>query len=196
MVESSRRLARLRPLGGALALALAALLAACQSTGPGAPMAEDEGLESRAEATIAESRREDPGIEQFYDTAAGYVVFPSVGKGGLIVGGASGRGVVYNAQDEVIGYARLSAASIGAQIGGQSFSEIIFFEEPFHLERFKRSNWETGANASAVALDEGASAAADYDRGVAIFLLGERGLMLEASVSGQKFDFYPLEEGS
>lgn len=146
--------------------------------------------ESMAEATIDQFKNKDPGLSRFFENSAGHAVFPKVGKGGLIVGGGYGEGVVYE-KGMVGGYATVTMASIGAQIGGQTFKEIIFFETPADLDRFKREKTEFGAQVSAVALENGASSNASYHDGVAVFVFGEKGLMAEASVGGQKFRYFP-----
>lgn len=148
-----------------------------------------------AQAEIEDARRaflqKDAGLERFFDGAHGYVLFPNVGKGGLIFGGGGGRGYVFE-RGNLIGTAKLSFVSVGAQIGGQAFREVIFFENKDNLDHFKRGNFEIGSQLSAVAANTGASKNARYEKGVAIFTVAVAGLMAEASVSGQKFKFYPL----
>ena len=95
---------------------------------------------------------------------------------------------------EQIGTAKLSQFTIGAQLGGQLYAEIVFFEDEAALERFKESKTKLSAQASAVAASDGASANADYEWGVAIFTMAQSGLMFEASVGGQKFKFQELKE--
>ncbi len=141
-----------------------------------------------ARETIAKFKQKDPGIEKFFKTAAGWAVFPSIAKGGFIVGGARGDGVVYK-NDEVIGYTVLSQGTIGLQIGGQAYSELIFFEHEAALNHFKSGNAEFSAQGSAVAVTAGASADAKYAEGVAIFTMTSGGAMLEASLGGQGFSF-------
>jgi len=164
------------------ALTFSACETAPKTTGQRAELKHD------ARGTAARMRREDPTIKPFFDDAHGYVVFPSVGKGGFIAGGAYGRGVVYE-QGQMIGYADVGQATVGAQIGGQDFSQVIFFQYKEALDHFKTGNWALAANASAVIVEAGAGASADYDRGVAVFVLPKAGLMAEAAVGGQKFSF-------
>jgi lipid-binding SYLF domain-containing protein len=149
-------------------------------------------LHDDEQATLKEYTRMDPGFQNFLDRGVGYVVFPSVGKGGLIVGGANGRGELYEG-GKMMGYADLTQASIGLQAGGQTFSEIIVFENQDALNRFKNNKLEFAANASAVALKAGASAQARFENGVAVFTHPKGGLMFEASIGGQKFNFKPAE---
>jgi lipid-binding SYLF domain-containing protein len=150
----------------------------------------DEDLRTEAQQALANFQKADSGLQKFLDNSAGYAVFPSVGKGGFIVGGAHGKGLVYE-KTNIIGQATLTQASIGAQVGGQTFAELIFFETPTALEDFKSGKFEMSAEASAVAVKEGASAAADYKQGVAVFTLPKAGLMVQASIGGQKFKFDP-----
>ena len=145
-----------------------------------------------AKAAIAEFQKKDPSLKRFFDTAHGYVVFPKVGKGGFIVGGAHGKGVVYEKQ-AMTGFAKISQATIGAQIGGQTFSEVIFFENDKVYESFTKDAVTLAAQATAVAAKSGAAANAKYNKGVAIFVTGEKGLMLEAAVGGQSFKFEPAK---
>ncbi len=144
----------------------------------------------KARETIAIFKQKDPGLEKFFKTAAGWAVFPTIAKGGLVVGGARGDGVVY-VKDAVIGYSTVTQGTIGLQIGGQAYSEIIFFEDEAALGHFKKGNAELSAQASAVAVTAGASADAGYAEGVAIFTMAKGGAMLEASVGGQGFSFEP-----
>ncbi len=146
--------------------------------------------ELKVQAAILDILQKDAGMADWFRNAAGYAVFPSVGKGGIGVGGAYGKGLVI-AGDQVIGSTSLSQISIGLQLGGQAYAEFIFFRDQTALEDFKRGNFEMGAQASAVAASAGASADADYNSGVAIFTNISGGLMGEASVGGQKFKFEP-----
>ncbi len=141
-----------------------------------------------AREVIAKFKLKDPALERFFKEAAGWAVFPTIAKGGFIVGGARGDGVVYQ-KDEVIGYSVVSQGTIGLQIGGQTYSEIVFFEDTAALNHFKAGNAELSAQASAVAVTAGASADAGYAAGVAIFTMAKGGAMLEASIGGQGFSF-------
>lgn len=139
---------------------------------------------------IANLKRKDPGIKLFFKKAYGYAIFPTVGKAGIGLGGAYGEGEVYR-QGRYIGSSSLSQLTIGFQLGGQAYTEIIFFRDKHALDDFTSGNFEFNAQASAVAVTAGASADADYDNGVAIFTLPKGGLMYEASIGGQKFSFTP-----
>lgn len=137
-------------------------------------------------------KKTDPTIEKFFQEAHGYAIFPKVGKGGIGIGGAHGKGQVFE-KGELIGEASLTQVTIGLQLGGQVYIEAIFFEDEKTLENFKQSKFALSAQASAVAAAEGAAANAKYELGVAIFTVAKGGLMYEASVGGQKFKFRPLE---
>lgn len=130
-------------------------------------------------------------LETFFSTSAGYVIFPNVGKGGFIIGGASGNGVVYE-KGKAIGMANLKKLNVGLQAGGQSIIEIIFFETQVDLDRFKEGKFAFAAEASAVALKSGIAVNAKYKDGVAVFAMPKAGLMADASVGGQKFGYNPF----
>jgi len=115
-----------------------------------------------------------------------------VGKGAFILGGINGKGVLF-AGGIIAGYSELTAVTIGAQVGGQAYREIIFFENDEAIENFKHGDLKFSAQTSAVAVTAGASADANYKTGVAVFTMAIGGLMLEASIGGQKFTFKPLD---
>ena len=127
--------------------------------------AVDEDLRKEAQQATNDFLKADSTLQKFLDDSAGYAVFPSVGKGGFIVGGARGKGLVYQ-KSQVVGNVTMTQASIGAQVGGQSFAEIIFFETPAALNDFKSGKFEMSAEVSAVAAAEGASKTAKYKDGV------------------------------
>ena len=142
--------------------------------------------------TIANFLDQDSGLQKFLDNAYGYAVFPKVYKGAIGVGGAYGAGQVYE-KGKFIGDSTLNQLTIGLQLGGQAYSELIFFGEKDALDRFKEEKMEFSAQLSAVAATAGAAADAAYSGGVAIFTLAIGGLMYEASVGGQNFSFTPAE---
>ena len=143
-----------------------------------------------AEETIANFKKKDPSMKRFFDHAYGYAVFPTIGKGAFIVGGAHGSGLVYE-RGKIVGRVNLSQGTVGLQIGGESYSEIIFFKDKAALERLKKEDLKFSAQASAIAATAGASATADYEGGVAVFTMGKGGLMVEASIGGQELKFFP-----
>ncbi len=155
---------------------------------------EKEKKEMAAVDTALQNFKEkDPSMQKFFDKAYGYVIFPSIGKGAFLVGGAHGNGKVFEG-GKVIGNAELTQATVGLQMGGQSYSEIIFFEDEKAMNAFKANKLAFSAQVSAIVADAGASADVAYNKGVAVFTLPKGGLMYEASVGGQKFKFKPLTE--
>ncbi len=144
----------------------------------------------------------------FFQKAYGYAVFPTIGKGGYIVGGAYGHGRVY-VGGKYIGDTTMIQLTIGAQLGGQAYSQIIFFEDKRAFDEFTSGNFEFGAEATAVAITAGASATAStagtsasastsrkdaktagaYNKGMAVFTIARGGLMFQASIGGQKFSY-------
>jgi lipid-binding SYLF domain-containing protein len=132
----------------------------------------------------------DKEMSGFFSKAHGYAIFPNVGKAAVGVGGASGNGTVYE-NGAIIGTAKLSQVSVGFQLGGQAYREVVFFETSEAMERFKKNKIEFSAQVSAVAATAGASANAKYVDGVMVFTMQKGGLMYEASVGGQKFKFEP-----
>jgi lipid-binding SYLF domain-containing protein len=146
---------------------------------------------AEARASLLRFVDRDPGLQAWVDNAYGYVVFPSVGKGGFWVGGSYGRGIVFE-RGEPIGRSRIIQGTLGAQIGAQNFAQVVFFEDEVALRNFQRGNFEFSAQATAVLVTAGAAASTSYDGGVAVFILTKSGLMVEASVGGQKFDYQAL----
>ena len=124
----------------------------------------------------------------YSQSAYGYAILPNVGKGALVVGGASGNGIVYE-KGKMIGKAKMSQVTVGFQAGGQAYRELIFFESKEALDRFKANKVEFSAQVSAVAATAGASANAKYTDGIMIYTQQKGGLMYEASVGGQKFKY-------
>lgn len=151
------------------------------------PDSNDE-MELSVAKSILEAKDKDPSLSKWFETAYAYAVFPSVGKGGIGIGGAHGKGLVI-VGDSTVAYTSLSQMSIGFQLGGQVYAEFIMFKDKTAFDNFARGNFEFGAQVSAVAVTLGASADADYDGGVAVFTIAGGGLMYEASVGGQKFKY-------
>lgn len=152
--------------------------------------AKREALIESADSAMRQLNAEDPSLDPFLDKAYAYVIFPEVGKAGYIVGGSYGRGVVYE-QGAFIGYADISQATVGLQIGGQTFTEVLAFESKRDLDRFTSGKVALSANVSAVILKSGAAASARYTDGVAVFVKPIGGAMLEASLGAQQFTFQP-----
>jgi lipid-binding SYLF domain-containing protein len=147
---------------------------------------------------------------RFFEHCYGYAVFPTIGKGGIGIGGAHGSGHVY-ARGAYTGDASMTQVTLGFQLGGQAYSQIVFFEDQRAFDEFTSGNFEFGAQATAVAITAGASAqastggtgasagtsrshtktAGEYYKGMAVFTAAKAGLMYEASIGGQKFSYKP-----
>ena len=127
-------------------------------------------------------------LKPYFKEAAGFAVFPNIAKAGLGIGGARGNGEVFE-DGKVIGSTTVTQLTFGFQLGGQAFSQIIFFQNKRDLDRFTDGNFEFGASASAALITEGANASVDYTNGVAVMTFSKGGLMYEASIGGQKFTF-------
>ncbi|RLA50993.1 MAG: hypothetical protein DRR42_11570 [Gammaproteobacteria bacterium] len=153
----------------------------------------------------------DAGASEIFNTAYGYALFPSIGKGGIGIGGAHGKGRVF-AGGQMTGTTSMTQVTVGFQLGGQVFSQVIFFEDKRSYDEFTSGNFEFGAQATAVALTAGASASVgsgagtsvgvsggqnnanatgSYRKGLAIYTIAKGGLMYEAALGGQKFSFTP-----
>jgi len=149
----------------------------------------------------------------FFGRSYGYAVFPNIGKGGFVVGGAYGKGQVY-AGGKLVGKTSMTQLSVGFQAGGQGYSMIIFFEDKRAFDEFTSGNFEFGAQASAVAITAAASAGAgtagtaagasagkrdattvgDFVKGMATFIIIKGGAMYEAAIAGAKFDYKPIKK--
>ena len=152
----------------------------------------DPDTSNKLELSVAQAMikavESDPGMQEWFDSAYAFAVFPKVGKGGIGIGGAHGKGIVIR-DEQTIGTTSLSQVTIGFQVGGQVFSEFIMFKDQTAFDDFTRGNFEMGAQVSAVAVTVGVSADTAYSEGVAVFTIAEGGLMYEASVGGQKFKY-------
>lgn len=163
-------------------------------------------------SSTIENFKDSSDVAPFFDSAYGYAVFPTIGKGGLGIGAAHGKGQVY-AGGKVTGFTSLSDVSIGFQAGGQAYSQVVFFEDERAFSDFTSGNFEFGAQASAIAVQSSASAEAgsegaqagassggsggsmastEYYKGMLVFTIGKGGLMYEATISGQKYKYDPL----
>lgn len=164
------------------------LLVACSTTPP-TPEARDE-LFQRAEAERQEWKNIDPDMEAFVRSHHGFVFFPEVTKAGVGFGGGYGRGIVYE-QGQHIGYADLTQASVGFQLGAQTYSEVIVFQDKYAMDRFKRNPMDFGATASAVIASNFAATNARFVDGVAVFIRPITGAMAEATIAGQRTTYLP-----
>jgi lipid-binding SYLF domain-containing protein len=176
-----------------LLLVTCGLMIGC-STAPKSAYTRDT-LRADADNSLARFHEVDPSTRDFLNGAHGYAIFPKVGKGGAIAGGAYGRGTLYE-KGAFVGYCDMTQATVGAQLGGQTFSELIVFETAEALNRFKSGTFALAANASAVVAKNGAAKTARYSDGVAVFVDPNAGLMAEAAVGGQQFKFVPEDQAA
>jgi lipid-binding SYLF domain-containing protein len=171
----------------ALALTVVAGLLVSCATAPSTRV-EQEALLAEAASTMKQMSAEDPTLGTLVQRGYGYTLFPKVTKGGLVVGGAYGRGVVYE-RGQHIGYADLSQGSVGLQAGAQTFSELLVFENKSALDRFRAGQLNFAADASAVILKSGVATDATFVDGVAVVVNPIGGVMVEASIGGQQFTY-------
>ena len=170
-------------------LALLAGAAGGCSTAPQTP-AQRAAVADESQEMLAVMQARDPQLKAFLARSAGYAVFPNVGKGGFLFGGAFGRGAVYDPNGDLRGYAKVTQASVGGVIGARNYALLLTFEDPSQLYRFcNGSDIRFGAEASAIAIHDGCATATRYHDGVAVFAMPRGGLMADASLNGQSFAF-------
>jgi lipid-binding SYLF domain-containing protein len=158
-----------------------------------APKTEEkrEALDANVRSTLDAMRAEDPSFGAFLDSAYGYAIFPTVGRGAFVFGGAYGKGEVFE-QGKFIGYSDMSQATVGAQIGGEGFAQVIAFENKAALDKFTSKEFAFNAEVSAVALKSGVAKQARFRDGIAVFQYTKGGLMAAAAVGGQRFRFVSM----
>ena len=172
--------------GLALVTVVAGLLGSC-ATAP-ASREDKAALVAAATTRWQQMRQEDPALGALVQRSYGYALLPVVGKAGLGVGGAYGRGVVYE-RGQHIGYSDLTQGTVGVQVGGQSFSELLVFESKAALDRFKAGQFGFAAGASAVVLKSGVATTPNFVDGVAVVVQPIGGVMVEAAIGGQQFTY-------
>ena len=165
------------------------------STKDQAKLAKAEGkqqtLKLECDAAMNDLRQSDPSIDEFLKRAYGYAVFPSVAKGGLVVGGANGKGILFE-QGSPVGYCDLTQASVGFLAGGQRFRELVVLQTSDAMQKFRSGQFSLGADISVVAVKTGSAAGAQFKDGVAVFVKPVAGAMFDISVAGQKFTVAPM----
>jgi lipid-binding SYLF domain-containing protein len=166
---------------------IAALCAGC-ATAP-ATRAEKQNLQQSADATLAEMYTRDPAVHDLTREATAFAVFPSIAKGGVLVGGAYGKGILYE-NGVATGYVSLQQASIGAELGGQSFAELLILRSTDEITRVKSGDFTAGASAGVVVLGQSAGASTSFDPNTtSIVVLPRGGLMVDLSISGQQVKY-------
>jgi lipid-binding SYLF domain-containing protein len=152
---------------------------------------ERRALEANADTTLRSMIARDPGLRDVLRRSVGYAVFPEIGAGGFLVGGAYGRGIVYEGGKKT-GFVELNQASLGAVLGGQTFAELIVFNTPEGLRQLRDGEYNVTGQASAVVLKSGAAAATQFgDEGVGVFVMPRGGAMIDVSVAGQRLNYEP-----
>ena len=164
--------------------AAAFAIAGCESTTPSDPNNYNE----RAKLSLQQMENTDSGLQGALDNAYGYVLFPEVGKAAVGIGGANGRGVVYQ-QGRPIGYATLTQGSLGVQIGGETYAELIVFKTADAMAAFRNGDLTLGADASATIVKAGAAAALQFKNNTAVIVQPKGGLMAGVSINGQTIHF-------
>ena len=157
------------------------------SCGPGKTGDADTLMQDVNEAKAAMIQA-DKNVEELLSTSAGYAIFPNVGKGAYIIGGASGNGIVYE-NGNMIGYANLKQVDVGLQVGGKAYREVLFFKTQEALDEFKNGEYELSGNASAVILEKGKSKTIKFQDGIAVATMPKAGAMVGVSVAGQRFGY-------
>lgn len=152
---------------------------------------ERTDLMDASRKAISQAEDRDSTLKPVLLDSVGYAVFPNMGKGGFIIGGGYGQGVLYE-HGTAVGYCSQTQTSAGAEIGGQTYSQIIVFNTPEALQAFKEGKTVFGAEATAIAANEGAASKAMFHNGVAVFTHAESGLQAQASMTGQSFSYEPL----
>lgn len=163
----------------------------CFSKSINAQTADQQEIIDDAERAKQEFISQDAHMENLFNNSEAYAIFPNVGKGAYVVGGASGNGAVYQ-DGELIGMADLKQLDVGLQLGGKAFMQVVFFGNQQALNEFKQGELELSGNASVVALDQGAASNLQFKNGIAVVTMPKAGAMVEVSVGGQKFEFEEL----
>lgn len=167
-------------------------MSACSEPEPRAQAEERRAVSSDTQGALEHFKAQDQSLQAMLNSSAGWVIFPDVGKGAVVVGGAFGRGEVFDGRGMLIGYATITQATVGAQAGAQTFSELIVFNTKEALDKFKGGQLAFAANASAVLIKAGAAGSSRPNEGLTIFVQPKGGLMAEAAIGGQKFKFEPI----
>jgi lipid-binding SYLF domain-containing protein len=160
---------------------------------------DKDELHDKVESIKKDWQAKDDTFEATLKKAYAYAIFPEVGKGGFIIGASHGAGEVYKTGEvykkgKLIGHTKMTQTTVGAQVGGQTYAEVILFKNKKALDRFKKARFEGSAAATAIGGKKGAAAVSKYKDGTAIMVLPIKGAMVEAAGGGQKFAFEPVGE--
>jgi lipid-binding SYLF domain-containing protein len=179
---------------------LAMALAGCEGTGTMAAgpdaAAQNAALNNRAKTAVEQMESQDSSLRSRIDGAYGYAIFPDVGEAAVGIGGAGGKGVVYE-QGHRVGYATMNQGSLGAQLGGATFAELILFKDANAMAAFKNGNFTLGGDAQATAVKAGAAASNQFGvRGTQVYILPQGGLMAGVALDGQVIHYYADNSGN
>lgn len=190
---------RCSTLIAAAAVVAAGGLAACTATtsatsgqSPMAKVSQPSTAYPQAHQTMGRMVGADPSMRKFLNKAYGYAVFPTVSKGALIIGGSYGKGGAFR-NGKLVANCSIAKGSVGFQVGGKAYSEVIFFKSKPYFDKFVNGNFSFDTGVSAVAANAGAAANVGYNKGVAVFSLPKGGLIASASVGGQNFSCKPAQ---
>ncbi len=173
-------------------LLVAGVLALCGCNATPSSDADKHDLRTDSDASMQAFYKDDNTLEPLIQKSYGYAILPTIAKGAVGVGGAYGKGEVFE-QGTHVGYTDMSQASFGLQAGGQGYSELLVFQDKAAMDKFKTGDFAISGSVSAVAATAGAAGVAKFDNGMAVFVRVNGGLMYEASIAGQKFSYSPLE---
>ena len=178
-----------KKLVASLAVLLVVVALGC-STAP--ERAESKAvLEAKVEESLAEFQDKYPSIKNYLNESYGYAVLPKVLKGAFWVGGAGGKGAVYE-KGKLVGYTRMTQATLGFSFGGESFREVVFFADKAALDKFRTGPFTFSGQVTALVIEAGAAAKANYRDGMAVFVMTRSGLIVDASIGAQKFKYVPI----
>jgi lipid-binding SYLF domain-containing protein len=173
-------------------LLIVSLLAFCGCSPTPSTEGDKHDLRTDSQAAMKAFYADDNTLEPLIQKSYGYAILPTIAKGAVGVGGAYGKGEVFE-QGAHVGYTSMSQASFGLQAGGQGYSELLVFQTKEALDKFKTGDFAISGSVSAVAATAGAAGVAKFDNGMAVFVRVNGGLMYEASIAGQKFSYSATE---
>ena len=173
-----------------LCVAVLLVLGACGTSKPSP--SETSNLQAQAATTLNSMTAKDPGLPGLLSSSVAYAVFPNIGAAGaLFAGGAYGKGILYE-HGQPTGYVELKQGSVGLELGGQTYAELVVLQAPGAVADLKAGNLKLGAGASAVVIKAGGAAQARFESGTAVFVMPHGGLMAGVQVSGQQIAYRPL----
>jgi lipid-binding SYLF domain-containing protein len=170
-----------------LLLVIGGGIVGCDTSTPNSP-AQQTAMRDEARAALERMEAQDPSLTNNVNNAVGYVIFPEVGNAAIGIGGSYGQGYVYQ-NGHRVGTVKMTEGSVGIQVGGDTYAELIIFNDQKPLNRLMNNSFEFASNAQAMGVKAGAAGAAQFTNGSQVYILGKGGLFAGAAVSGQKFKF-------